>query len=217
MKKMSTRELVSDIKSRYGQLHRNKLAIQRDMVALRDQHGWTQQQIAEATGIPRATVKDWLLAYDEQISEGLGDVTRLTPKSHHRASDLAVSRRVLSTASEEELERIVEKLPAERRRVLAATAGNAYHREALKEREPVSEREQRERDNAARKLTRPVAQAAAGFASLGIVGHIEQATDELNELVADGSLTPKLIRQIDRVTERWLAVLDTARALAGGE
>ena len=147
----------------------------------------------------------------------MGDVTRLTPKAQHRSSDIAVSRRVLSTASDEELERIIEKMPKERVQHLAAAAGNAYHREAVKVREPLTEREQRERDSTARELTRPVKQAAAGFASLGIVGHIEQATEELNELVADGSLTLRLVKQIERALEKFTSALEMAEALAGGE
>jgi len=58
----ATNELVADIKIRYGRVHKDKLKIQQDMVALRDVHGWTQAQIASETGVPRATVKDWLTA-----------------------------------------------------------------------------------------------------------------------------------------------------------
>src|SRR5215467_10453160 len=118
-----TNELVADIKTRYGRVHKDKLAIQKDMVALRDDHGWSQRMIARETGVPQATVRYWLTAYDEQKEAGLSDVTRLTPQAQHRSSDIAVSRRVLSNATDEELERIIEKMPKARVQHLATAAG----------------------------------------------------------------------------------------------
>jgi hypothetical protein len=65
------------------------------------------------------------------------------------------------------------------------------------------------------RLTQPVRQAMAGFAALGIVGHLEQATEELHELVADSSLTPAAWRPIEEAFARLLEEARVAAAMVG--
>lgn len=210
--------LVSEIRSLYGRRHKDKVAMQKAMIELRDRHQWTPSRIAAETGIPQPTVFRWLRAHDEQA--GSIQMNRLTPAGFQGASDRRVARRVLETAPLEDVERVIEQLPPERRQAIAAAAGSAHAqaRQAYDERErDLTPAERRERADAAERLTREGRQAVGGFRSLGVVGHIEQATDELRELTADASLTPESVRKIDAADEAWREALDFARALVGGD
>jgi hypothetical protein len=128
------------------------------------------------------------------------------------------TKQLLRDAPLEQIEQVVASLPRERQQALAAAAGHGYAkaRQEYDERERnLTEAEKREREDARESLTRPVRQAVADFASLGIVGHLEQATDELRELTADASLTPQVVRRIERADDAWREALDFAKALVG--
>jgi hypothetical protein len=49
------------------------------------------------------------------------------------------------------------------------------------------------------------------FTSLGIIGHLEQAAKELDELLADASLTPAALRMIEQAVDVIVAKLGLAR------
>lgn len=216
---MGTEALVAEIRSLYGRRHEEKVQIQQDMAALRDQYGWTQQMISDETGVPRSTVDMWLRAYDEGLADP-SRASRLTPASAHARSDRAVAKRVFATAPMEDIEHVISSLPPERVQQVAAAAGNAYHQarvEYAENERNLTPRERSEREAAGEALTEPVRKAAAGFTTLGIVGHLEQATDELHELTSDGSLTPKLVRQILRAKDAFESELSVAAALVGLE
>jgi transcriptional regulator with XRE-family HTH domain len=214
----STTALVAEIKTLYGQRNKDKLRMQADMVELR-KHGWTQRRIADATGVPQSTVDRWLRGYDESLTQ-VGQDPKLTPNSEQERSDRAVARRVLSEQPLEFVERMIDELPRERR----VQIGRAFDHSYSKARADHDDRERNltpaqrsEREAAAEKLTLPARQAAAGFAALGIIGHLEQALEELHELTADGSLTSKLVRQIDRAHDAFGAELAVAKGLVGIE
>lgn len=212
--------LVADIKARYRRANSEKLAIQKDMVKLRDKYGWTQQQISDATEIPQPTVSQWLRAFDEEVSAGSTEVSRLTPKDLQARSDRAVAVRVLKEASPDEVMELVSRLPAASQRRLAAATGDSYAevRASFEDRERrLTPAERRERRDAAEALTRPIREATAGFQALGVIGHLEQATSELHEITADGSLTAKLVRGIARARDAFNAELEMASRLVGIE
>lgn len=120
----------------------------------------------------------------------------------------------------EQVEQIVSSLPKSRQLAIAAAAGDRYAtaRQEHDEREArLTPAERREREQAGERLTRPVRQAAAGFTTLGISGHLEQAAEELNELNADASLTPKAMKPITRAHEAWVAAYEFAMQLVGDE
>jgi hypothetical protein len=128
------------------------------------------------------------------------------------------ARAVLRDAPLEQVEQIIAALPKERQQAIGAAAGHEY----MKARQEYTERERnltpadkREREHAREEIARPVRQAVAGFSALGIIGHLEQATDELRELLADGSLTPKVARQIDRASDAWNTELKFALQMVG--
>jgi transcriptional regulator with XRE-family HTH domain len=91
----STSVLVAEIKTLFGRRHEEKLQIQKDMAVLRDEHGWTQDQIAGETGVPKGTVDMWLRAYDEGLTDP-SQASRLTPVSTQAASDRRVAKRVIA-------------------------------------------------------------------------------------------------------------------------
>jgi hypothetical protein len=130
----------------------------------------------------------------------------------------ALVTEVLGGQSQEQVERVVGALPAKQQQALGAAAGNRYDaaRQNYDERERgLSEGERRERDEATRKMRNAAAAAAAPFATAGIVSHLEQATEELNELAADASLTESHIRRIEGALDGFVSALDFARNLAG--
>jgi len=131
-----------------------------------------------------------------------------------------LTRSTLRDAPMEEVERVISELPRERQQQIAAAAGSGYHKARVEfnERERnLTPAERSEREAAAESLMQPVRQATAGFAALGIVGHLEQAHEEIHELVADNSLSRQLVRQIDRALEAIQAEMQVARALVGIE
>jgi hypothetical protein len=69
------------------------------MAELRDKHGWSQRQIAEATNVPQATINRWLQAWDEQKKAGAIQVDRLTPSSEHARSAEGISVEALLARS----------------------------------------------------------------------------------------------------------------------
>lgn len=128
------------------------------------------------------------------------------------------ARSILANASAEEVERVISELPRDRQRVIGAAAGNAYLRarqeyeEAEKQMTP---EELDARDQAEALITRATSLATAEFTTLGIIGHLEQATEELRELNADASLTPDMARKIDHVLDAFVTEFRFARALLG--
>jgi hypothetical protein len=130
------------------------------------------------------------------------------------------TRQILRDAPMEQVEQIIDTLPRERQQAIAAAAGHGYMK-ARQEQDEADQRrtpaEQRERDEARDSLTRPIRQATSTFTSLGIVGHLEQATEELRELTADASLTSQVMRRVERADDAWREALEFAKQLVGGD
>ena len=212
----STNEIVAEIKTLYGRRHEEKLQIQKDMAELRSL-GWTEQQTADATGISQSTVSRWLAAYEEGLTQ-VGKASRLTPESVQDASDRRVAKRVLEHAPMEMVERIIEKLPKERRQKVAAAAGHrhAQVREAFEEKErnltPV---QRKEREANASTIDDFAARLTAPFVGASIVLHIEQATDELQEINEHNQMTPELEQAITAALIKLNQEFQVASAMAG--
>ena len=130
------------------------------------------------------------------------------------------ARRVLRDAPLEQVEQIIGELPPERQRAVAASAGHKY----LSARQDLAEEEHRrtpaerkEREAAGQAITEAGRKATAGFLSLGIAGHLEQATEELREIVADSSITPGNLEPITNALRNFLSEYEVACAMAGLE
>lgn len=189
----------------------------------------TQREIAKAAGIDQRTVGRHIAvwrAFEEvpassrpPYADAFDEVTGFDREAAQTRTDNARTRKVLTDAPMERIEQIIDALPAERKQQIAAAAGHRYlkarqEQDEAERRETLAER--REREEARETLLKPVRQATADFASLGIVGHLEQATDELRELTADASLTPQVLRRVDRADQAWREALEFAKALVGG-
>lgn len=132
--------------------------------------------------------------------------------------ELDNAKRVLREAPLEQVESLIDALSDERKRAVAAAAGDAY----LKARQDYDEEEQRKtpaqrksEEAAASAITEAGKKAAGGFLSLGIAGHIEQATEELRELVADGSVTPQSLEFVTTALRALLQEYEVACAMVG--
>jgi hypothetical protein len=141
--------------------------------------------------------------------------------SHGTKAEIeAGARKLLAEAPAEQVERLISELPRERQRQIGAAAGNEYLRASQDAREERGRRtfaEQDEIDRAGEQITRPIRQAVAGFTSMGIAQHLEQAADDLHELAADQSLTAEAMAPIERAHVKWLEAYRFAMALAGME
>jgi plasmid maintenance system antidote protein VapI len=211
--------LVAEIKTLYGRRREEKLQIQKDMVALRDEHDWTEQQIADATDISQSTVSRWLVAYDEGLTQ-VGKASRLTPESVQAASDRRVAQRVLSTAPVELIERMVDTLPKERRQAIEAHFGDGYararHHFEQRERN-LTPAQRKEREAAQQTMSTYAGRALAPIKALSVANELNMATETLKELIADQSLTPEMIVEIERSLGEFQVELEVARAMAGLE
>lgn len=183
-----------------------------ELTAAREE-GYTWKAISEGVGRSQSWCKELVAnAKSGQYSapftgEYSGVKTRLTTS-------------MLKAAPMEEIERVIEKLPPERKKQLAAAAGHSYlsKRVEHEERERnLTERERRERQEATERMTRPAREAVSDLGSLTVAGLLEQALEDLNELVADGSLTTRAVRKIDQAYEAFGEGLRMARALVGME
>lgn len=167
----------------------------------------TVTSFARHMRIPPETFRGWVKI-----------TTRVIQPDQRAGMDASKARKVLRDAPLEQVEQLVAGLPAERQQAIAAAAGHGYLKARQEQDEQERRRtpaERREREQARESLTRPIRQATGGFASLGIVGHLEQATEELRELNADASLTPQATRKIGRALDEFVTEFNFAKAMLG--
>lgn len=175
----------------------------------------SNREIGERMGRSR----DWVR---ELVRWRTTDASSRHPSPYSGQADsinLRKTKQVLREAPLEQVEQIVESLPRERQQAIAAAAGDAYlgARQQHDEHErSLTRDERREREQAGEQLARPARRAVGDFASLGIAEHLEQAVEELHELVADASLTPAALARIERAYEALTEALTFARELVGG-
>lgn len=168
----------------------------------------SNREIAERIGRNESWVRAVLRSSSAPFSEAAGKPNR----------DLSGARKVFREAPMEQVEQILGSLPKERRQQVAAAAGHGYSKARVeydeKERN-LTQHERQQREMAAERLSKPIRQATAGFKALGIVGHLEQATEELQELVADDSVTDLLLKQIEQAMSAFATEMEVARGMAG--
>jgi hypothetical protein len=134
--------------------------------------------------------------------------------------DSSATRKVLRDAPLEQIEQLMGDLAPERRQAIAAAAGHTYSqaRQAVEEeKKNRTPEEEKARQQDREESTRAARQATSVFTALGIVGHLEQATEELRELMADASLGPEGARRIERALEAFVREFNFAMALIGGD
>lgn len=141
-------------------------------------------------------------------------------KEHADNRATAHTKRILRDAPLEQVEQIISELPEDRQRAVAAAAGNEY----LKARQEYDEKEdsltpaeRKAREASKQAIASAGLKAAASFATLGIAGHLEQATEELRELISEGSLTRETFGAIAEADNAWRTELQVAAAMVGLE
>jgi len=168
----------------------------------------TAASFSRHAGIPERTFRDWLKTAAAAPARERGD------------REERGARTILRDAPLEQVERIISDLPPERQQAIGAAAGNAYMkaRQQYEDTERnMTPAERKEREAVVSEVGRSARQLGAGFTALGIVGHIEQATEEMEELNADHALTPALIEQIEEALKPLHVELEVAKGLAGIE
>lgn len=124
------------------------------------------------------------------------------------------TKKVLREAPMEQVERIISELPPERQQQVAAAAGHSYHKARVehdgRERD-LSPRERQERE-AGKQQTRELAGALLQPLSvMAIEDHLDQAREDLNELVADHSVTTE---GLEKIIRSWMAFTTELRVAA---
>ena len=135
--------------------------------------------------------------------------------------DVRGAKRILAEAPMEQVEQMVAALPKERQQKIAAAAdptGYAAARVAENERvKSQTPAERKEIEAAKEAIGGPVRQAVASFTTLGVVGHLEQATEDLAEMISEQTVTAESIYRITEAHARFATELEVARAMAGLE
>jgi hypothetical protein len=152
------------------------------------------------------TVRDWD-----------GEGTLYGKDTERRQIDQA--KQVLREAPLEQIEQVFESIPEERRQAVLAAAGEIY----AKARQDYVERERRktpsehaEREEARRDVRRFTDDLVNSFSPMTIINHLDAATEEFSAATQRGGLTYEQLRQIEEAHERWVAVLEFGRQMAGG-
>jgi hypothetical protein len=141
--------------------------------------------------------------------------------SHATAAEIrAGTTKLLREAPLEQVEQMIAELPTDRRVAIQAAVGHSYsqarHEQAERERH-MTDAERREREEAKRRIVQPVQRAVGGFMGLGIIGHLEQATEELRELNADAAMTSETTEAIGKALDAFTTEFQFAKAMLGEE
>lgn len=171
-------------------------------------------EIGDALGRSKSWVQR-IVAFEKTPANA---VSSSTPWEDHKDIDARKAKQVLREAPLEQVEQIIDSLPEDRKLAVAAAAGSGYHKERLKENERVKNltpAEKKEIEAAKAGITGPIDKALGGFTTLGVVGHIEQATEDLSEMIATNAITAESIYRIDQAHDLFVTELEVARAMAG--
>jgi len=116
-------------------------------------------------------------------------------------------------ASEETAERLVQNLLDKAPDTVVDTVYHGLKLARQGKYTPPAERKAREAKG--RVTLKPLRQAVAAFTAMGVVGSIQDATEELREMIGDEALTEENFRQIEEVNAEWQQELVVARAMLG--
>jgi len=211
--------LVAEIRDLYTQRNELKRQIQIRMLSLHNDHGWTQREIADETGIPKSTVDRWLQAAKQGLPH-MGQA--LTPPDHRARSDRAVTRRVLSSSTPAELKDLVKELPEKHQgQLLRATSDVMRKDEKRRWEEKMAKRSAEEiaaGDQWEASYVAPIADGLANMAAEALViNHLNSATDELTKAMDMGALSGETVRKLIAAHASFEAVLDLVCLLVGIE
>lgn len=180
----------------------------------------SQTLVATKIGRDTGSVSRLLRWRKEGYPEGTTPFTMADPNGSLPTQRAALShtKKVLRDAPLEQVEQIIDELPEERKRAIKAAVGDDYARllQNSAERERNMTEAQRQEIAAAQdSITEGGRRAVASFSTLGVVGHLEQATEELRELVSDQSLTLEMWREVEKALNELYEEAQVAAAMVG--
>lgn len=180
--------------------------------------GMTQAHVATGIGKSRTEVQR-LLAW-RKAGYRADTPYLMDERATHRAA-LSHTRAILRDAPMEQIERIIDELPDERKRDIGAAAGDSYlgmrqeHDERRAARTPAEIKAAEARRE---QIMSSARRSVAGLSvTLGVVASLDAAREELAELNADNAVTPEMARQIDTALDAFIEEFRFARALLGEE
>lgn len=147
-------------------------------------------------------------------------VSSSTPWEDHQAINLRKTKQLLREAPLEQVEQMIAELPKERQTAIRAAAGDGYSKARQAEDERVKNltpSERKEIEAAQEGIGESTRKALASFTTLGVVGHLEQATEDLEGMISEQVLTPESVYRIEQAHERFVTELEVARGMAGLE
>jgi hypothetical protein len=136
------------------------------------------------------------------------------------AINVRKTKQLLREAPLEQVEQMISELPKDRQTAIRGALGDGYAQARQAEDERVKNQtpaERKEIEAAKEAIGEPVRKAVASFTALGVVGHLEQATEDLEQMIADQAVTPESIYRITQAHDRFVTELEVARAMAGLE
>lgn len=142
--------------------------------------------------------------------------------SHATTAEIeAGAKALLRDAPMEQVERMIDALPDERKRDIGAAAGDSYlgMRQEFEDRLKNRTEAEIKADEARREqIMSSARRSVAGLqVTLGVVAHLEAAREELAELNADAAVTPEMAQQIETAFDAFAEEFRFARALVGEE
>lgn len=186
--------------------------------------GATQREIAKAAGLTLAASQRHLKVGKldpgtwSSYSDAFDDLNGFDRDAAQARTDRSRAARVFAEQPLEHVERIIDQLPPERKRAVAAAAGHAY----LKARQDFDEHEasltpaqKKEREAAAETITHPIRRAVSAFTSMSVAQHLAQAKEDLREIIDGGGPTQEQFTQIESEYVAFGEELEVARATAG--
>jgi hypothetical protein len=186
-----------------------------ELVAYKSETRATIADIAISVGKSEPTIKKlfaWHRSGFKAESPFLADseATNRAARSHTKA--------VLRDAPMEQVERIISELPMERIVAIGAAAGDPYmqarhkHDEERARRTPAQMKEQ---EAARAESHRQTAEMMSGFTIFGIVNYLGLATETLQGMVGEHTVTKRGLREVEKALREFVAEYRVAAAMAG--
>jgi hypothetical protein len=187
----------------------------KEIAAYKEETGESNRKIAAACKTHDRTI-DRLLKW--HASGFKADTPFLMDGKATERAAMSHTKAVLREAPLEQVERIIDELPRERKQAIGAAAGHAYMkaRQAYDDKEAtLTQAEKDEREKARRTVEQTTDRLANTFGAMSIVAHIEQATEDLSEAMRRGGLSSQEHEAIKTAIDRLVATFEFAREMAG--
>jgi hypothetical protein len=129
--------------------------------------------------------------------------------------------KLLSEAPGEQVERLIDSLPDERKQLIRAHADHEYSKfrqHAEEEERNLTDTEREEREEAVATVSAPgglVHTALKVFGAMRVVENLGAATEALREMQSDGVIDDEGVMKIAEALEEFVKEFDFARQLAG--